>query len=207
MPPTPAPTRGTLTPMMTGASTARKSPDSPTSNPSLPTPTATPSAMVTRSPQAVIPRSRSNPDSGLIANSITDFTATGTRGRKQLELRLPERHPRWQGPDELRPRDGFIPFPTDYWTGTGWDWPAGDPPWTEILPRRAIQTATTTARSMVHSAVGIRSEPADAAGAALSHSQNKPRLRQRHHGCCLPQRSIAHSFTVAFGDITGVTRT
>jgi hypothetical protein len=38
------------------------------------------------------------------------------------------------GPDlTLFPHDGLGNSPTDFWTGTGWDWFAGNPPWTELF--------------------------------------------------------------------------
>ena len=35
----------------------------------------------------------------------------------------------------------FIPFPNNYWTGSAWDWPAGDPPFTQLNAQGGRPTA------------------------------------------------------------------
>ena len=39
----------------------------------------------------------------------------------------------------------FVPFPAGYWNGTAWDWPAGDPPYTELGAEGGRPSATNGA--------------------------------------------------------------
>ena len=69
------------------------------------------------------------------ADSVEDWSATGTQGEKGWSYGY---YDRTTDPDAtyaaddltLFPRDGGGYSPTDFWTGSAYDWYAGNPPWT-----------------------------------------------------------------------------
>ena len=79
----------------------------------------------------------SNPGDIVIANSVTDWSTTGTQGENNWTYGYYNRTADAGG---VYAAGDFIPFPRsnaafgtgNYWTGTIWDFPAGNPPWGEI---------------------------------------------------------------------------
>ncbi|MCK6570463.1 CotH kinase family protein [Myxococcota bacterium] len=75
---------------------------------------------------------------GKVADSATEWSATGTQGALDWFLGYWQRGGDADGVYAVWPEDEFVAFPrdegafgpSDFWTGTGWDWPSGDPPWT-----------------------------------------------------------------------------
>ena len=81
------------------------------------------------------------PSSGtptLMADSVADWSASGTQGQNSWSYGYWDKKADGNGTYEA---GDFTPFlrgtgttlnSTNYWTGTNWNWPAGDPPWTEL---------------------------------------------------------------------------
>ena len=74
----------------------------------------------------------------LMADSVTDWSASGTQGANSWFYGYWDKKADGNGTYEAA---DFTPFPrgtgnvlapTNYWDGTKWDYPAGNPPWTEI---------------------------------------------------------------------------
>ena len=82
-----------------------------------------------------LPRGRSR--KSLLADSVADWSNTGRQGFNGWSYgyynRSADKDGRYQPGDlVLFPHDGAGWSPTDFWDGTGWNWFAGDPPWTTI---------------------------------------------------------------------------
>ncbi len=66
----------------------------------------------------------------ILADSEADWSATGTQGENDW----------WYGyrrvtddaRDDYHPTQDFVELPGTWWTGSFWDFPSGNPPWTEI---------------------------------------------------------------------------
>ncbi|MEY2408490.1 MAG: hypothetical protein QOF48_1160, partial [Verrucomicrobiota bacterium] len=73
---------------------------------------------------------------GLLADSVAEFS--GIQGQHNWYYGY------WnKGLDAngVYTNSEFIPFPADYWTGSMWDWPAGDPPFTQLNAQGGRPTA------------------------------------------------------------------
>jgi len=78
-----------------------------------------------------------NPGDITVANSVNDWSASGTQGEKNWTYGYYNRTADAGGVYAV---GDFIPFPrsnvafgpANFWTGTVWDFPAGNPPWGEI---------------------------------------------------------------------------
>jgi Lamin Tail Domain len=74
----------------------------------------------------------------LMADSVTDWSASGTQGANGWFYGYWDKKVDGNGTYEAAdftqfPRGtGNVLAPTNYWDGTKWDYPAGNPPWTEI---------------------------------------------------------------------------
>lgn len=76
-----------------------------------------------------------DPTVSLVADSVADWSLTGTQGENNWTYGY---YNRTLSPGYLASK--FTPFPhlagpvgpSNYWTGTGWDWANGNPPWTEV---------------------------------------------------------------------------
>jgi len=66
---------------------------------------------------------------GRIANSVLEFSGTQGAGNWYYGY-----YDRSADPDGVYQTGDFTPFPQNFWTGSLWDWPAGNPPWTAIGP-------------------------------------------------------------------------
>jgi hypothetical protein len=72
-----------------------------------------------------------------IADSVADWSTTGIQGANGWTYGY---YDRTNDPDHVYSADAFIPFPhdgsgfgpTDFWTGSSYEWFQGDPPWTAI---------------------------------------------------------------------------
>ncbi|MEY2408137.1 MAG: hypothetical protein QOF48_807 [Verrucomicrobiota bacterium] len=79
----------------------------------------------------------SDPGSSVVANSVADWSSSGTQGEKNWYYGY---YNRTADPGGVYAASDFTPFPRsnipfgpgNYWTGALWDWPAGDPPWDTI---------------------------------------------------------------------------
>jgi len=74
----------------------------------------------------------------LLADSLADWSTSGTQGQNSWFYGYWVKDADGNGTYEAA---DFTPFPrgtgnvlasTNYWNGSKWDWPAGDPPWTEL---------------------------------------------------------------------------
>jgi hypothetical protein len=78
-----------------------------------------------------------NPGDITVANSVDDWSTSGTQGEKNWTYGY---YNRTTDPGGVYATSDFIPFPrsnvafgpANWWTGTIWDVPAGNPPWSEI---------------------------------------------------------------------------
>jgi hypothetical protein len=78
-----------------------------------------------------------DPANAVVADTVADWSFTGTQGEKNWFYGY---YNRTTDPGGVYAAGDFTPFPrantahspTSYWTGTMWDWFAGNPPWTEI---------------------------------------------------------------------------
>ena len=79
-----------------------------------------------------------DPGSSVVADSVADWSSTGTQGEKNWYYGY---YNRTADPGGIYASSDFTPFPrnnvafssANYWTGTLWDWPPpGDPPWDTI---------------------------------------------------------------------------
>jgi len=77
----------------------------------------------------------------VIADSFDDWSTTGTQGENRWENgyynQTADLNGGGDGEFQTRefipfPNDGGPPSPTNFWTGTKWDWFQGNQPWTEI---------------------------------------------------------------------------
>jgi hypothetical protein len=83
----------------------------------------------------------------LIADSQADWSTTGTQGERGWYAGYANRS---ADPGGLYEPQDFTPFPRDggshsasnFWTGTSWDWFAGNPPWTELTSLYAHPNGT-----------------------------------------------------------------
>lgn len=78
-----------------------------------------------------------DPGSIVVADSVADWSFTGTQGEKNWYYGY---YNKTADGDGIYSPNEFTPFPRsgnpngvdNYWTGTGWDWFNGNPPWDEI---------------------------------------------------------------------------
>lgn len=75
-----------------------------------------------------------NPTTKAIADSVAQFTTTGTQGENDWYGGY-RNYTKDGGGTDYDPDKAFIPFPDDVWRGTGWDLDTAGAPWTELYAR------------------------------------------------------------------------
>jgi hypothetical protein len=74
----------------------------------------------------------------VVADSVADWSLTGTQGERNWYYgyynRSTDADGVYQATDFIAfPRDNGPPSASNFWTGTGWDWFNGNPPWDEMF--------------------------------------------------------------------------
>ena len=72
------------------------------------------------------------PGDDLLANSVADFPTEFVQGQNNWRYGYRNLAEDDGEEDSYNAVDDFIEFEEDFWAGAAWDWPDGNPPWTEI---------------------------------------------------------------------------
>ncbi|MCC6619894.1 MAG: CotH kinase family protein [Deltaproteobacteria bacterium] len=64
-----------------------------------------------------------------LADSVADWSTSGTQGERGWTQGYWNRT---TDADKIYAAAELVPFPASYWTGSAWDWPSGNPPWTLV---------------------------------------------------------------------------